>query len=505
MKPDRILIISVFIVASCGLAYELIIAALASYLLGDSILQFSSIIGLYLFAMGIGAHLTKYIRDEDALSRFIEIELLVGIIGGVSALVLFVVFGFSAAPFRTLLYALVLTVGIVVGMEIPLVMRVLNQRQAEFKDLVAKVLTFDYLGALAVSLLFPLVLAPRLGMARSALLFGLLNAAVAVLTARAFKSQLPRYRAIQTRGAIVLFGLLAAFAAANRITFLAEQSYFGDPVVFESHSPYQRLVVTKWHDDIRLYINGNLQFSSRDEARYHEALVLPAMQMAGGKAQNVLILGGGDGLAAREVLKYPQVQGITLVDLDPQMTGTFQSSAELSRLNAGSLANPKVRVVNDDAAKWLEQAREQFNVIIIDLPDPSNFSLGKLYSVPMYRLVARHLAPGGKIVVQSTSPYFAPHAYWSVVATLEAAGLATAPYHVYVPSFGEWGFVLAAAEPDFPVPTQFSVPTRFLNADTAAEMFRFPPDMARREVQPNYLNTQILVHYFEQDWRNVIR
>ena len=505
MKPDRTLIISVFIVASCGLAYELIIAALASYLLGDSILQFSSIIGLYLFAMGIGAHLTKYIRDEDALSRFIEIELLVGIIGGVSALVLFVVFGLAAAPFRTLLYALVLVVGIVVGMEIPLVMRVLNRRQADFKDLVAKVLTFDYLGALAVSLLFPLVLAPRLGMARSALLFGLFNAAVAVLTARAFKAELPRYRAIQLRGGIVLACLLAAFAAANRITFLAEQSYFGDPVVYESHSPYQRLVITKWHDDLRLYINGNLQFSSRDEARYHEALVLPAMQMVGGQAQNVLILGGGDGLAAREVLKYPQVKGITLVDLDPQMTSTFRTSAELSRLNAGSLASPKVRVVNDDAAKWLEQAQEKFNVIIIDLPDPSNFSLGKLYSVPMYRLVARHLAPGGKIVVQSTSPYFAPNAYWSVVATLEAAGLATAPYHVYVPSFGEWGFVLAALEPDFPVPTQFSVPTRFLNADTAAEMFRFPPDMARRDVQPNYLNTQILVHYFEQDWRNVMR
>ncbi len=504
MKPERILIISVFIVASCGLAYELIIAALASYLLGDSILQFSSIIGLYLFAMGIGAHLTKYICDEDALSRFIEIELLVGIIGGVSALVLFVVFGFSAAPFRTLLYALVLVVGIVVGMEIPLVMRVLNQRQAEFKDLVAKVLTFDYLGALAVSLLFPLVLAPRLGMARSALLFGLLNAAVAVLTAHAFKAQLPRYRAIQLRGGAVLFGLLLAFAGANRITFLAEQSYFGDPVVFESHSPYQRLVVTKWHDDIRLYINGNLQFSSRDEARYHEALVLPAMQMVPA-AREVLILGGGDGLAAREVLKYPQVEHITLVDLDPQMTDTFRSSAELSRLNAGSLAHPKVRVVNDDAAKWLEQAQGKFDVIIIDLPDPSNFSLGKLYSVPMYRLVARHLAPGGKIVVQSTSPYFAPNAYWSVVATLEAAGLATAPYHAYVPSFGEWGFVLAGREPAFPLPTQFSVPTRFLNADTAAEMFRFPPDMARRPVEPNFLNTQILVHYFEQDWRNVIR
>jgi len=503
-QSHRILIISVFIVASCGLAYELIIAALASYLLGDSILQFSSVIGLYLFSMGIGAHLTRYIKEEDTLSRFVEIELLVGIIGGLSALALFVAFGLSAAPFRTLLYAFVLIVGTVVGMEIPLVMRVLNRRDTDFKELVSRVLTFDYLGALAVSLLFPLVLAPKLGMARSALLFGLLNAAVAYLTARVFQAELPRYRAIRLRAFLVLAALAAAFVYANQITFKAEQSYFGDPVVFESHSPYQRLVVTRWKDDTRLYINGNLQFSSRDEARYHEALVLPAMQTAS-RAEHVLILGGGDGLAAREVLKYPHVKQITLVDLDPDMTAVFKNSAALSALNHGSLSHPKMRVINDDAAKWLETAPQKFDVIIIDLPDPSNFSLGKLYSVPMYRLVARHLTPQGKIVVQSTSPYFAPHAFWSVVATLEAAGLHTAPYHVYVPSFGEWGFVLAGFDADFAVPQRFDVSTRYLNADTAAEMFRFPPDMARRKVEPNHLNTQALVNYFEQDWRNVIR
>ena len=504
MKLNRTLIVSVFVVASCGLAYELIMAALASYLLGDSILQFSSIIGLYLFAMGIGAHLTKYIKDEDTLRRFIEIELLVGVIGGISALALFVAFGLAAAPFRTLLYALVLVVGTVVGMEIPLVMRVLNHEEADFKELVSKVLTFDYLGALAVSLLFPLVLAPRLGMARSALLFGILNAAVALLTVRIFKGRLKNYRGLQIRGWTVLMFLLLAFAYANRITFRAEQSYFGDPVVFESHSPYQRLVVTQWKNDTRLYINGNLQFSSRDEARYHEALVLPAMQMVQ-KAENVLILGGGDGLAAREVLKYPQVKQLTLVDLDPEMTKTFRTSAKLSSLNQGSLSHPKTKVVNDDAAKWLEENEGRFDVIIIDLPDPANFSLGKLYSVPMYRLVARHLALQGKIVVQSTSPYFAPNAYWSVVATLEAAGLHTAPYHVYVPSFGEWGFVLAGRENRFPVPAAFSVPTRYLNGKTAAEMFDFPPDMARRPVEANYLNNQMLVNYFERDWAEVIR
>ena len=504
MKSHRTLIISVFIVASCGLAYELIMAALASYLLGDSILQFSSIIGLYLFAMGIGAHLTRYIKDEDALARFIEIELLVGIVGGLSALLLFVAFGLAAAPFRSLLYAFVLITGIIVGMEIPLVMRVLHREQAAFADLVARVLTFDYLGALAVSLLFPLVLAPRLGMARSALLFGLLNAAVALLTARIFRAQLPRYAALRRRALLVLAALAAAFVYADRITFHAEQSYFGDPIVYERHTPYQRLVITRWKDDTRLYLNGNLQFSSRDEARYHEALVLPAMQMAA-RAERVLILGGGDGLAAREVLKYPQVQSLTLVDLDAEMTQTFATSATLTALNGGALTHPKTRVINADAAQWLEESSELFDVILIDLPDPSNFSLGKLYSVPMYRQVARHLTDGGLIVVQSTSPYFAPNAYWSVVATLEAAGLATAPYHVYVPSFGEWGFVLAGKGATFPVPERFDVPTRYLTAATAAEMFRFPPDMARRNVEPNYLNTQILVHYFEKDWRDVQR
>ncbi|UOP05663.1 polyamine aminopropyltransferase [Conchiformibius kuhniae] len=504
MHPQAILIFSVFIVASCGLAYELVMAALASYLLGDSILQFSSIIGLYLFAMGIGAHLTRYIPDRDTLKRFIEIELFVGLIGGLSALFLFVAFGLQSAPFRTLLYALVLLVGAVVGMEIPLVMRVLNDEKTAFKDLVARVLTFDYLGALAVSLLFPLVLAPKLGMARSALLFGILNAAVAMLTARLFRDRLPAYRALQSRAVLVLAGLLLAFAYAGRITLAAEQRYFGDPIVYQSHSPYQRLAITRWQDDIRLYLNGNLQFSSKDEARYHEALVLPAMQTAA-RRDKVLILGGGDGLAAREVLKYPDVQQVTLVDLDPEMTRTFQTAAALTQLNANALKHPKMQIVNADAAQWLEQNRERFDVMIIDLPDPSNFSLGKLYSVPMYRLAARHLADGGKMAVQSTSPYFAPNAYWSVVKTLETAGLHTAPYHVYVPSFGEWGFVLASARADLRVPARFDVPTRFLNADTAAQMFRFPPDMARREVEANYLNNQALVAYFADDWAKVIR
>lgn len=498
------LIVSVFVVASCGLAYELIMAALASYLLGDSILQFSSIIGVYMFAMGIGAHLTRYISDRDALSRFIDIEILVGIVGGVSALLLFVLFGFSAAPFRSVLYGLVLIIGIITGMELPLVMRVLNLREVEFKEVVSRVLTFDYLGALAVSLLFPLILAPKLGMARSALLFGILNTAVALLTARLFKQELPRYQRLRMRGNIVLLVLLLFFCYANHITKKAEQHYFGDPVVFSTASPYQRLVITKWHNDTRLFLNGNLQFSSVDEARYHEALVLPVMEQ-NPQASHILILGGGDGLAAREVLKYPQVSQITLVDLDASMTRVFRTSAALRELNQNSLNHPKLRIINADAAQWLQHNQEKFDVVIIDFPDPSNFSLGKLYSVPMYRMVARHLNPHGNLVVQSTSPYFAPNAFWCIVNTLEAAGLKTLPFHVYVPSFGEWGYVMANQTGEFLIPDHYRVPTRYLDAETTREMFVFPKDMQRRAVEPNHLNTQKLVEYFEADWRAVMR
>ena len=263
-------------------------------------------------------------------------------------------------------------------------------------------------------------------------------------------------------------------------------------------------MVTKWHNDTRLFINGNLQFSSADEARYHEALVLPVMEQLP-EVKEVLILGGGDGLAAREVLKYPQVEHISLVDLDPEMTKLFRTSKALSGLNQQSLNNPKVKIYNTDAAKWLEHSRQQFDVIIIDLPDPSNFSLGKLYSVPMYRMVKRHLKTGGKIVVQSTSPYFAPQAYWCIVTTLETAGLKTLPYHAYVPSFGEWGYVMASLQDDFKIPASYQVPTRFLDKTTTAQMFVFPKDMPRLNVEANHLNTQKLVEYFESDWRAVMR
>ncbi len=495
------LLFSVFVIASCGLAYELVAGALSSYLLGDSVMQFSTVIGTYLFAMGVGSWLAKYI-ERDLIGRFIRIELLVGLLGGFSGIGLFLVFTWLPGPFRLLLYLTVFAVGVLVGLEIPLVMRILK-RELDFRELVSQVLTFDYLGALVVSILFPLLLAPHLGMVRTALLFGLLNVAVALWALHLFRAQLPARRWLAGQCWAVFAILVGGFAGAGQLTSLAEASVYADEIVHAESSPYQRIVVTRWRDDLRLYLNGNLQFSSHDEYRYHEALVHPGLAGLPG-ARRVLVLGGGDGLAVREILKYPQIESVTLVDLDPAMTRLFSTAPPLVALNGGALNSPKVRVINADALKWLEEERGFYDFIVVDFPDPANFSLGKLYTSAFYRLLEKRLAVRGRLVVQSTSPLYARKSFWCVVATLEDVGLKTAPYHALVPSFGEWGFILAGREAYAPPPGDLP-PTRFLSAATLGGLFAFPADMGRLPVEVNRLNNQALVRYFEAEWGAVTR
>lgn len=493
------LLVSVFVIASCGLAYELVMAALASYLLGDSITQFSTVIGTYLFAMGLGSWLSRYI-DGNLVQRFVQIELVVGVLGGFVPMGLFLAFASQTGPFRILLYFAVLLVGVLVGLEIPLVMRILK-KEVRFKDLVSRVLAVDYLGALVVSLLFPILLVPHLGMMRTGLLFGLLNVGVAFYALRLFGRQ--HYRLSSLYGmTIACFVLLfSGFAAAGKVSDIAESWLYPDTIIHAESSPYQRIVVTRWRDDVRLFLNQNLQFSSQDEYRYHEALVHPGLA-ALPQARRILVLGGGDGLAVREILRYPQIESITLVDLDPAMTRLFSSAPLLKRLNGNALNDARVTIVNDDAARWLEKHADVFDFVVVDFPDPSNFSLGKLYSTGFYRLLKRHIAPGGRIVVQSTSPYYARRAFWIIVATLEASGLKTAPYHALVPSFGEWGYVLASKEvPE--LPASYPVGLRFLSIENTPDLFRFPSDMSRVPVEPNRLIDQGLVRVFEEEWKKV--
>ena len=488
--------LSVVVVATAGLVYELLAAAAASYLLGDSITQFSTVIGAYLFAMGIGSFLSRYVRRGVA-ARFVEVEIAVGLVGGWATTLLFVAFG-QTPHFHVVLYGLVGAVGVLVGLEIPLLLRLLRGRLA-FSELVARVLSLDYAGALVASLLFPLLLVPRLGLIRTSLLMGLANAAVGVWSTWLFRRELGRPALLRGLGLAVVLVLAAGTVAAERITGWAEERLYADEIILTRSSAYQRIVLTRWADDVRLFLNGHLQFSSRDEYRYHEALVHPALA-AHPAPRRVLIPGGGDGLAAREILRYPAVEAVTLVDLDPAMTRLFGDNALLRALNGGALTDTRMRVVNADAFIWLSTTHETFDVAIVDFPDPHNFSLGKLYSRSFYRALRARLAADGLAVVQATSPMFARRSFWCITETVRSAGLDARPYHVYVPSFGEWGFVLAAAS-GWTAPRAYPPGLRFLTVEGTPALFAFPPDMAAVPVEINRLDNQMLVRYYEDEWR----
>jgi spermidine synthase len=492
-----LLFISVFIIAACGLVYELVAGTLASYLLGDSVMQFSTVIGVYLSAMGLGSYLSKHIHKGLA-RRFVDLELAVALVGGFSAPILFLSFARTHA-FRPSLYGIVVAIGVLVGLEIPLLMRILRH-QVRFKDLIAQVLTLDYIGALAASLLFPLLLMPKLGLVRTSLAFGMLNAIVGLWSTYLLQSQIGPTFGLRLRSAVVLVFLAAGVIGANRFTLAAEEEIFTDEIVYAKDSPYQRIVLTRGRGSFQLFLNGNLQFSSADEYRYHEALVHPAFAVKP-HAQRVLVCGGGDGLAVREILKHPEVKEVVLVDLDPLVTELATKMPLLRELNGGSLLDPRVKVINADAMVWIAERKGEppFDIAIVDFPDPNTYAVGKLFTTRFYKLLKRQLAPDGVASIQCTSPLMARKSFWCIDATVEAAGFQARPYHLAVPSFSVWGFVLASPAP-FDIPRHTLPNLRHLSDESMASMFVFPKDMDRVPVEVNRLDNQVLVHLYAEEW-----
>ncbi len=495
---ELLLLFSVFVIATCGLIYELVAGALASYLLGDSVKQFSFIIGVYLFSMGVGSYLAKFIH-KNLLNVFVEIEILVGLVGGISSVVLFILFN-TLQHFEPVLYLFVFLTGCLVGLEIPLLMNILKDKVA-FKDLVSNVFAFDYIGALLASILFPLVLIPHLGIVRTPLFFGLINISIAIFLTFYLQKELKNSTFLKIRAIFSFIVLFILFIFSDKILAFSEEKLYGENIVYANNSPYQRIVLTRNNKDFRLYLNNNLQFSSADEYRYHEALVHPAMSTAK-SISNVLVLGGGDGFAVREILKYKEVKHITLVDLDGEMTNFFRDNETMKQLNHGSLSNPKLKVINKDAYIWVKENKNKYDVVIIDFPDPSNYSLGKLYSVQFYKELERITTPDTIIVVQTTSPYFAPKSFWCIDKTINQIFPFTTAYHTYVPSFGEWGFCLASFAP---VANKIvrTIPNLRYYDYNFRQMSHFDKDMKADNLEVNRLDNQVLVRYFDEEWGKV--
>ncbi len=489
------LLFSTFIIAICGLVYELLESTISSYLLGDSIYHFSLIIGLFMSSMGIGAWLSRFINTR--LERaFILLQMSIALIGGFCAFLLFYAFAYIQ-NYQAFLYLITISLGSMLGIEIPLIIRILKE-SFSLKSNISNVFTLDYIGALFAALLFPMVLVPQLGLMQTSFLFGLLNLFVGILAWSIFRHLLGiKYLIAMIAIAITL---IMGFIQSNQLIDIIEKKLYQHNIIYSEQTPYQKIIVTAQKGRIQFYINGAIQFDSIDEYRYHESLVHPVMNIAQ-KHEEVLIIGGGDGMALREVLKYESVEKVTLVDLDPSITKLFKDNPLLSQLNNHAYQNNKVTVLNKDAWKFIEQSTQLYDVIITDLPDPNNLSLSRLYSQTFYKLLKSHLSHTGAIVTQSTSPIFSKKAFWSINKTFEAVGLYTLPYHTYIPSFGEWGFNIASHIPIKLRAIHPKIKLHYLNDKVIQNMQHFPPDIDKVYVESNHISTHKLIYYYEKGWQ----
>ncbi len=476
-----------------GIVAEYVMATLASYLLGDAILHWTLVISLMLFAMGIGSRLSRLVRGP-LLDAFVGVELALSVLVAASAPVVYLLSAYSPA-IGLIIYSLAFAIGLLIGIELPLVTR-LNQSFEELRLNIGSVMEKDYYGALIGGLFFALVGLPYLGLTYTPLVLGTVNFAVAVYLAARYRGALKRPRAIVVGSLAVAVGLAAVAVLAEPIVRYGEQQKYRDRVIYQEQSRFQRIVMTRWKADIWLYLDGHQQFSSVDEERYHEPLVHPAMRLAAAR-RRVLVLGGGDGLAIREILMHADVEAVTLVELDPAVTRLATTHPELRRINRDALTDPRVEIVHRDGYGYLLDNDELFDVMIIDLPDPRTISLARLYSRPFYELAARHLTPGGVLVTQATSPFFSRRAFLSILKSVRATGLAAVPYHNHVPTLGEWSWVLAqrgparVPEPDNESPPSTNIDlrprlmhldfedldTHFLNTDAMVAMLHFGKDV----------------------------
>jgi len=507
-RARRLVLLAVFVCAACGLVYELALITLGSYLTGSSVVQTSLVISFVMAAMGLGALAVKPLLRWP-VPAFAAVELSLGFVGALSVPLLYAAFAWLNLYTPVMLVTATL-IGGLIGAEIPLLMALVQQiRRQEAAGAVADLSAVDYGGALVGGLAFPFLLLPVFGLLQGALVVGALNVAVAGLLAGwLFRRSLRRRGrvavAVATVGGLALLGGAAAFAEPFEVT--ARQRLYRSPIIHAERSAYQEIVLTaapvdRWRArDVRLYLDGDLQFSSLDEYRYHESLVHPVMA---GKHRRVLVLGGGDGLALREVLRYSDVEHVTLVDLDAAVVELARTHDWLSERNRGAFEDDRVEVVAADAFTWARDYEgEPFDAVVVDLPDPDSTETAKLYTVEFYGIVDRHLAPGGRMAVQAGSPFFAPWSYWSVVSGLEEVGLTAVPYHVDVPSFGDWGFVLASRGPAPPALdiSQGAPELRFLTPAVLDASRVFAPDRIPDEVEASTLLDPVILDYQRREW-----
>jgi len=438
IQKSTLLKAAIFATGFSGVVAEYILSTLATYFLGDSIFQWIMIISLMLFSMGLGSRISKSF-EKDLLRRFLLVEFLLSFLISFSPLFVYTTSAWIS-DFGILIYALAISIGLLIGMEVPLVIR-MNEQYEKLRYNISGILENDYYGSLLGGVFFAFIGLPILGLMYTPFVLGFINlfvATILIIGLWRIMSKSERKTISISGSSVALLIIVGIFISEPIITY-GEQSKYRDKVVYSEQSAYQKIVITQWKDDHWLYLNGNQQLCTRDEAMYHEPLVHPAMKLHPNPV-DVLVLGGGDGCAVREILKYKSVESIKLVDLDPAMTELGKTHPILTALNNNALTHDKVEVINTDGFKMIQEDDDYYDVIIIDLPDPRSVELGRLYSYEFYKSCYKKLRPYGIIVTQAGSPYFATQAFQCVVKTMKAAGFTTQALHNQVITMGEWGW-----------------------------------------------------------------
>ena len=455
--------------------------------------------------MGLGSRLSKRFEDQ-LLTKFIWIEFALSCIASNVTVIVYTAFAFYGDPTFTI-YFLSILVGLLIGMEIPLVIR-LNEKFQLLKVNISSALENDYYGSLAGGVFFAFVGLPILGLTYTPLILGIVNFSVAGV----FIFMIWRDLKINKKRRLIFYGSITALILtltalfSERVVRWGDHIRYRDKVVYSEQSRYQKIVMTYGQGNYWLYLNGQQQLSTYDEELYHEPLVHPIMQLHE-NPKRVLVLGGGDGAAVRELLKYENLEIITLVDLDPSVTWLGKTHAVLVGLNQGSLSHDKVEVINGDGFTFLEKLNETYDVIIADFPDPRTVDLGRLYSREFYWLCKNALGRNGMLVTQAGSPYYAERAYDCIAKTIEAAGFQTLRLHNQVPTLGEWGWIIGAKDLsrelkiDLQEADLSPIPTRWLTNEALTLITSFGKEMLPQgwtEVRVNRLHDPVLYKYYNK-------
>ncbi len=454
--------------------------------------------------MGLGARITK-MMEGNLLEKFIWIEITLSILASLVSLITY-----SAATYTmytgVVIYGLCIVIGLLIGMEIPLVIRI-NDSFETLKVNVSSMMENDYYGSLLGGVFFAFFGLPFLGLTYTPFVLGFVNYSVAIVLLVVLWKDLDI--SIKTRLSLsnfaVLILLITGLLSANSIVAHGEEMRYKDKVIYAKQTKYQKLVITQSHSDYWLFINGNQQLSTVDEIMYHEPLVHPLLKLCP-NPMDILILGGGDGCAAREVLKYDQVKSITMVDLDPDMTRLAAEHPVLSEINQHALDDKKVTIINQDGYTYLEKENKYYDIIIIDLPDPKTIELGRLYSYEFYKLCYKVMRPNGLIITQAGSPYFAARAFKCIDKTMAEAGFSTVPLHNQVVTLGEWGWISGAKSLS---KTQFKegmvnldfddIPTKWINHEAMTLMTSFGKDFTinpKDSIEVNTIHNPVLFKYY---------